>query len=272
MEKGGEEEEARARFGRLLKKIRGQAGLTQQELAAVSLVAQSTISDLELGKKGTRRDPVMRLDEALTANGVLLGAWDAVFSGVGMTTYFREVAEAEQSATKIQDYSLGLVPGLLQVEKYIRAISELAEPDATPEVLDQILEARQKRQRILERDHPPRATFLLDEVVLLRRFRDPGVMPAQIDRLIELSWLSRLHIQIVPIEAEGHAGLGGSFILMEVPGNGTFAYIESHQAGMALKQPEAVASYERIFADLRSAALPVPVSRSKMEEIRGNIK
>ena len=58
---------------------------------------------------------------------------------------------------------------------------------------------------------------------------------------------------------------------MEVPGNGTFVYVESQQTGMALRQPEVVASYERTFAELRSAALPVTASRSKMEEIRGSI-
>lgn len=259
------------RFGRLMKRIREQADLTQQELAAASLVAQSTISDLELAKKRTRRSIVVRLDEALTANGVLLGAWDTLFSGSGMTTYFREVADSEQAATKIQEYSLGLVPGLYQVESYVRAISELAEPHATPETVNQIVEVRQKRQEILEREHPPRIIVLLDEGVLLRRFRDPRVMVEQIDHLLKLSYRPRLDIQIIPIATEGHPGLGGSFKLMEVPGNGTFVYVESQQTGMALRQPEVVASYERTFAELRSAALPVTASRSKMEEIRGSI-
>jgi transcriptional regulator with XRE-family HTH domain len=268
----GEDDEARSRFGKLLKKTRGLAGFTQQKLAAVSLVGQSTISDLELGKKGTRRDQVVRLDAALKANGVLLGAWDAAFSGVGMTSYFREVAEAEQAATTFRDYSLGLVPGIFQVEEYVRAISEIAEPDATSEAIDQIVDARKQRQLILDRPHPPKITALLDEVVLVRRFRNPEVMPKQIDHLLKLSYRSRVDIQIIPSEAEGHAGLGGSFTVMDVPGNGSFVYVESQQTGVSLKQPEIVARYDRTFAELRSAALPITASRSKMEEIRGNIR
>ena len=139
------------------------------------------------------------------------------------------------------------------------------------EAVDQIVKARQQRQQILERQHPPKIIVILDEGVLLRRFRDARVMVEQIDHLLELSHRPRLDIQIVPIETEGHAGLGGSFTLLEAPGNGTFAYVESQQTGMALKQPEVVASYERTFAELRSAALPVTVSRSKMEKIRGSI-
>lgn len=265
------DEAARLRFGKLIRKLRGQAGLSQQELADLAVISQSTVSDLELGKKGTRRDPVVRLDNALTARGVLVDAWDAVFSGTGMTAYFREVAEAEQAATTIREYSLGLVPGLFQVEEYVRAISELAEPDAAPEFIDQIVNARQHRQQILERSHPPKITVLLDEVVLLRRFRNPEVTGAQISHLINQSYRSRVNIQLVPIETEGHAGLGGSFRLIDAPGNGAFVYVESQQTGVSLKQPEVVARYDRTFAELRSAALPVSVSRARMEEIRGSI-
>ncbi|WP_370012261.1 helix-turn-helix transcriptional regulator [Nocardiopsis sp. LDBS0036] len=262
---------AQLRFGKLLRKLRGQAGLTQQELASLAMVSQSTVSDLERGKKGTRRDPVVRLDKALTARGMLVDAWDAVFSGVGVTAYFREVAEAEQMALKIRDYSYGLVPGLFQVEEYVRAISELSNPEATTEAIDQIVKARKYRQQILDRPHPPTITVLLDEVVLLRRFRKPEVMKEQIDHLIDQSHRPRVNLQIVPIATEGHPGLFGSFRLIDVPDSSTFAYIESQRTGVSLKQPDVVASYDRIFAELRSAALPVPSSRSRMEEIRGSI-
>lgn len=267
----GSEEASRKRFGQLLRKYRGQAGLSQQELAAAAIVSQSTVSDLELGKKGTKRDPVVRIDNALNARGVLADAWDSVFSGEGMTAYFREAAEAEQTAVKIREYSHGLVPGLFQVEAYARAISELSKPEATTDVIDQIVKTRQHRQKILERSHPPTITVLLDEVVLLRRFSDPKVMQTQVDHLVDLSYRRRIKLQLVPIVTEGHAGLGGSFTLMDVPESGTFVYIESQETGVSLKQPEAVASYDRIFAELRSAALPAPASRSRMEEIRGSI-
>lgn len=244
--------------------------MTQMQLASASMVGQSTISDLEHGKKETRRDNVVRLDRALNARKVLLDAWDAAFSGTGMTAYFREVAEAEQEATKIRDYSLGLVPGLFQTEGYVRALTEVGKPEAESETINQIVKARQQRQRILERVHPPTMTVLLDEVVLRRRFRDPQVMRDQVAHLLKQSYRPRLNIQIVPIATEGHAGLGGSFTLMEgsdVP----FVYVESQETGVSLKQPEVVASYDRVFAELRSAAMPVPASRSMMEEIRGGI-
>ncbi len=262
---------SRERFGKLLKKLRSRSGLTQQELTALSTVGQSTISDIERGKKGTQRDYIVRLDSALNARGVLTSAWDAAFSDGGTSAYFREVAEAEQTAEEIREYALGLVPGLLQVEEYVRAISTLARPKAAPEHIDKTVAARQHRQQLLARAHPPAVTALLDESVLLRQFSDPKVMDVQIQHLIDLSRQPRLRIQIIPLRAEGHAGLGGSFTLMEVPDTGTFAYVESQETGFVLKQADVVASYEHTFAELRSAALPVPESRVRMEEIRGMI-
>ncbi|MEU3018923.1 helix-turn-helix transcriptional regulator [Nocardiopsis sp. NPDC007018] len=267
-----EEVFARLRFGKRLRELRGQKGFSQQELADAAHVSQSAVSDLELGKKGTKRVPVVRLDEALTAQGELVDAWDAVFSRIGMTEYFRQVAGAEQRAVRIRDYSHGgLVHGLLQTEGYVRAINEVARPETPRGSVDQIVVGRQHRQRILEQAHPPAMMMLLDEVVLLRRFHDPQVMKDQIARLIELSRRPRIKIQLVPIATEGHPGLGGSFTIIEELESPAFVYVESQQTGWTLKQPEAVASYDRTFADLGSAALPVSASRDRMEEIRGSI-
>ncbi|WP_378554576.1 helix-turn-helix domain-containing protein [Nocardiopsis tropica] len=259
------------RFGRLMKQLRTKASMTQQELSTASTVGQSTISDVELGKKRTQRDYVVRLDAALTAHGVLIGAWDAAFGDGGTSAYFREVAEFEQTAVEIREFALGLVPGLLQAEQYVRAVSALARPKADRESIDKIVQARKQRQELLKREHPPAFTALLDEAVLLREFQDPQVMITQLDYLIALSQKPRLRVQVVPLKAEGHAGLGGSFTLMEVPDTGTFAYVESQETGFVLKQPNVVASYDRTFAELRSAALPAPESRAKLTEIRGTL-
>jgi transcriptional regulator with XRE-family HTH domain len=263
---------SRKRFGQLLRKYRLQAGITQQELARAAQVAQSTLSDLEQGKKGTRRDHVVRIDKALIAHDVLVNAWDLAFSPSGMTSYFREVAEAEQVAVSIRQYAIGLVPGLVQAEAYAREVSKLALPQEKPEVIEGIVAARIRRQEILDREHPPVITVLLDEVVLLRRFKQSEVMKLQVDHLIDLSHRDRVTIQIVPMDTEGHPGLGGDFKLIAVPGSSDIVYVEGHNAGMSLKEPETVSDYDRIFAELRSAALPVPASRSRLEQIRGGIR
>jgi hypothetical protein len=128
------------------------------------------------------------------------------------------------------------------------------------------------RKAVLDQEHPPMVTVILDETVLLRCFKNPEVMRAQIDHLLELSYRDRVTIQAVPMDTEGHAGLGGSFKLIAVPDSGDIVYVEGHNVGMSLKEPEVVATYDRVFAELRSAALPVRASRSRLEQIRGSIR
>lgn len=58
--------------------------------------------------------------------------------------------------------------------------------------------------------------------------------------------------------------------MMDVPVSGAFVYIESQRTGMSLKQADVAERYERTFAELRSAALPVSASRARMEKNSAN--
>jgi transcriptional regulator with XRE-family HTH domain len=59
---------SRRRFGLLLRNQRIRAGMTQQEMAQAAFLSQSTVSSLEGGDKGTKRELVERLDAALAAS------------------------------------------------------------------------------------------------------------------------------------------------------------------------------------------------------------
>jgi transcriptional regulator with XRE-family HTH domain len=54
-------------FGRALRKLRGQAGLTQEELSARVGIGVAYLSRLENGHRGARWHTVMRLLQALDA-------------------------------------------------------------------------------------------------------------------------------------------------------------------------------------------------------------
>jgi transcriptional regulator with XRE-family HTH domain len=51
--------------GRQLRKLRRQRALSQEDLVRMTSVAQATLSDLELGKRGARASTVRKLAEAL---------------------------------------------------------------------------------------------------------------------------------------------------------------------------------------------------------------
>ncbi|HEX6076635.1 MAG TPA: DUF5753 domain-containing protein [Micromonosporaceae bacterium] len=82
----------------------------------------------------------------------------------------------ENRASLIRTYDVELVPGLLQVEPYARAVISGAEPDATEEQISRWVEFRMNRQRILEGDTPVVLRAILSEAVLLRQVGGREVM------------------------------------------------------------------------------------------------
>ena len=70
MDDGPAAEQAGLRFGGLLRRLRDQAGLTQEELAEAARVSQRAVSDLERGINRTaRKDTAVLLAGALGLDG-----------------------------------------------------------------------------------------------------------------------------------------------------------------------------------------------------------
>jgi hypothetical protein len=84
----------------------------------------------------------------------------------------------EQEAVATSAHSMYYVPALLQTSDYARATMRAIERKMSPTVLSQRVEARLRRQELLDQQTPPRYRALLDEAVLLRQVGGPAVMRA----------------------------------------------------------------------------------------------
>ena len=89
----------------------------------------------------------------------------------------------KQEATAI---SGSVVPGLLQTAEYAHAIHEAAipevsTPELTPDVIDQRVEVRIRRQALLTKEMPLEFSAVLDEAVLHRLVGGESVMRAQLE-------------------------------------------------------------------------------------------
>ena len=104
-------------------------------------------------------------------------------------------------------YEHALVPGLLQTEKYARAVLS-TRPKSTEDEIDELLAARMTRREILSRDDPPLLYVLLNEEVLHRPVVSDDVMRAQSLHLAEMSRRPNITVQVVPYTAGGMAGAG----------------------------------------------------------------
>ncbi len=85
-----------------------------------------------------------------------------------VSTYFDLQAEA----TRIHQWELRCVPGLLQTEAYAQAIlrTDLARRDEN--VLEEDVKMRIERQNVLVKKNAPLAWFIIDESVLYRDYGD----------------------------------------------------------------------------------------------------
>ncbi|WP_141577854.1 DUF5753 domain-containing protein [Actinomadura sp. WMMA1423] len=170
---------------------------------------------------------------------------------------FPEYLQYERKATSYRIFSVLLVSGLFQTEDYTRSI--LAANDGTN--LAELVANRMERKAVLERAIAPHTWVVLDETVLRRTVGGPEIMREQLTYLLEVSERVNTMLQIVPMSAGYHAGLGGSFTILGFEDEPDLAYTESAGEGLLIERPARIRDKLVRWDLLRGYALPVPESR-----------
>jgi hypothetical protein len=180
----------------------------------------------------------------------------------------------EQDATAITCYSTYYMPALLQTTDYAQAIIKAIAPKMDPAVLQQRVEARLRRQQLLERDSRPRYRVLLDEAVLRRPVGGPEVMAGQLEKALEAARHDKATIQVIPFEAGAHAAADGYFILLEFDDANLspVVFLEGLTGIHFLERKEEIARYREAVEYLRDAALSPRDSLIRMTEALGSLR
>nr|WP_184080833.1 helix-turn-helix transcriptional regulator [Nocardiopsis mwathae] len=165
----------------------------------------------------------------------------------------------ENEASKIHEYAVGLLPGLLQHPDYIAAMMSRGLVD-DPQERQRRTDARiERRVNVLDRDNPPVMWTVIDESALRCAVGGPGVMKVQLNHLTEMSERPNLDIQVLPL-ARGmsmpygitllHLGEADRVGFIDVPPNGHF-----------FEGADELAHQERTFEYFQASALSVGESR-----------
>jgi hypothetical protein len=110
---------------------------------------------------------------------------------------FRDWSEVEDNAASLRAWTPGIIHGL-QTEDYAAAILGTS-PGASDETVNGRLRARMAGQRrVILRDTPPAAWFIVDELALHRYVGSPAVMTAQARQLAALAAMPDITIQVPP--------------------------------------------------------------------------
>ena len=148
-------------FAEELKAHRAKSAMSRDELAAKVNYSASLIAMIESGKRSPSRKLAELLDMVFDEPGTFARA-EKRLRNVPFPASFRPFTLYEAEATALRWYEHALVPGLLQTEKYARAVLS-TRPNTTDDEIEELLTARMTRQEILSRDDPPLLYVLLDE-------------------------------------------------------------------------------------------------------------
>lgn len=258
-------------FGCVLKALREEAGLTQEELAGAVRYSPPYIAKIEQGKRFPPADLPARAEEALgpVALRVLTAAAKSLTRKAGLASWFRQWAAIEENAVSLYAYECRAVPGLLQPEAYARAVFERQLPPHSKEQIDQKVAARLQRQSLLtERPHTAFA-FIIEQAVLERRVGGAAVTLTVIDHLLDIGRMNNVEIQIMPARQEDHCGVDGQLYMAETPDHQWAGYVEGHRSSNLITDPGEVSVLHQRYGKLRSQALDCRATVSLLERMRG---
>lgn len=265
----GTEIGARQDFAAELRSWRVQLGLTQVALGDKIKYSGSFVSDIERCARMPTLDFAQACDRELDAPGTFVRAFRRI-SLESFPGWFAPVLPFETQATKIQNWDMRCLPGLVQTADYARAVIRAGRPDDPDDIVERDVVARMQRQEIFGREHPPSAWFIIDESALRRVYGSKTVMAAQLDKLLERSAQPGIVIQIMPIAAMDCAGVAGPMTVFDIPDSPLVAYTEGCDVGRIIETPDEVAKLITKFDHLRAAALSRQESSRLLAKIRSD--
>jgi Domain of unknown function (DUF5753) len=188
---------------------------------------------------------------------------------------FSPLLGLEQAAATITSYSMFHVPALLQTAGYARAMIRGIERRTQPDVLDQRVEARLRRQQLLERARPPRFLALIDEAVLYRQVGSPAVMQAQLDKALACVRDEKATVQVIPFHAKTHASTDSNFDFLEFGDESDkrpVVFVEGLVSNRYYERPVEIARYREALEYLRDEALSPRDSTALITRVRGGMR
>jgi transcriptional regulator with XRE-family HTH domain len=252
-------------FGTELKRRREEAGLTQVELGARVFISGAYIGQFEQAIRKPQLDIAQRIDVVLQTDGIFERLCKKLIDDHRFADYFAAVAELEALALKICEFAPALVPGLLQTERYARAITVAMNPFAPDEEIEKKVSGRMDRAKILKGPTKPVYWAILHENGLRVPVGGPAVMAEQLDHVARLARERVVLVQVLPYTAGAYAVMTGSLKLMEFEDAPPTAYTEAVYSGNLLDDPAVVKDAQQAYDLLRAAALSPEASLALIE-------
>ncbi|HEX3592357.1 MAG TPA: DUF5753 domain-containing protein, partial [Pseudonocardiaceae bacterium] len=145
---------------------------------------------------------------------------------------------------------------------------------ATSQQVEDRVQARIERQRVLTKETPLKFWAVVDEACLHRRVGGAAVMRDQLRALGDAVGEPNVTVQVIPFSAGAHPGMPGSFVLMIFPDpmDMDLIYIDSMAGDLFLESDAEVSRYTTMFDTLRAVALSPDHSRDLISRLACHVE
>ncbi|MFF5260471.1 Scr1 family TA system antitoxin-like transcriptional regulator [Actinomadura viridis] len=249
-------ESLRAQFAYTLRTLRTLKGLSQEQLAKELYLSRESITAYETQRNFPDLDTCKQFDDFFGTGELFQGQWTHA-QREHVHEWFETYLAHENEATQIRTFQPLYIPGLLQTEAYMRAMTN------GRELSDEVIAQRLARHKILAReDSPPHLFAIVDQTAISRPVGGAEVMKEQLKHLLAMSELPNVSIQVVLESVGWYLGFRGGLVSLIKPGNRPVGYVEAQFGGRLIEDPPEAARLGLRFDQIRGRALSEHGSRT----------
>ncbi len=256
------ESTARAReLGAELRKIRESTGYSAFEFAKIVGWSNSKVSRIETGLRGITEIDVVRYAAYCRATpdemeDLVTRCREAEIPGYWLARRLSTLIFHENTAVSSLSYDPLVVPGLLQTEGYLRALTSLEK--RTQRDVDYLMKVHIDRQEVLERRQ---FGFFIHEQALRFPVGDHRLMNEQMLKLVLLAEHPWLTVRIVPLAAGVEGALGSEFMMFRFEDARPLLHLGHGKVGLFLEEYSVLEEYREHLAQISEVALDRGQSR-----------
>lgn len=266
----------RRELGADLREIREYTGHTGSDMAAMLHWTPSTVSRAETGKRLTTEREVTlfagmcgvageRLQKLLD----LAGEPDEFRLKVHpdqIPDELRTLIFLEATATALDVFELGFIPGITQTEAYARALFEdWGKFDQAG--IDLRVQLRMSRRQVLTRIDPVQCRLFVHETALRSMVGSPKIMSEQMLQLLFVSSRPQCSIRVVPTASGGRGMTNGPFHIFHYAEDQPITYVQNDATCEFLEDQRVVKSYQEVLDRVATVALSEAESRGMIASL-----
>ncbi|MEU5767955.1 helix-turn-helix transcriptional regulator [Streptomyces asoensis] len=257
----GRSQEPRRRFAEELRLLRTDKGDSLRQLEAVLGWNASTFGKMEGGQSLGGPEIVEALDQHYGTTPMLLTLWELAMADPSQfKEQYRRYMVLEAEAISLWQYSVSRPPGLLQTPGYAR--EALAAGGLEGGELEQQVEARVGRRKVLDEAQAPPFRVILSETVLRNALRDPREWRGQLGHLAAAAERPNITLHVLPFGSGLHGLDSTDSMFLRLPDGRTVAYTENDVRGELVEEASKVERLHRTYDAVRDLALSPAESRT----------